>query len=188
MKAFLAISLILFSSLTFAAGLSGGDIFTTTDIEGRLNVSCFGPNTTGPSFGSASCRMNFLSPGEYSYFIGPKIDADSVSLQATWQGGKTSKVKTEKYDGVNGKSKKSFNLWISTLLQRPLLDYGMNEVKYTLTKNGTTVETGTFTVEVRAGEDRVCQRIGSYTSNNNQDCAQASQLCDRYFADQNYCK
>jgi hypothetical protein len=188
MKLFFIASLFLVSSFSFAAGLSGGDIFTTTNIEGRLTVSCMGQPQTGPTYGSANCRLNLLNPGEYSYFVGSKVDADSVSLQATWENGKQSKVKTEKYDGVNGKSKKSFNLWISTLLQRPLLDYGMNVVKYTLMKNDTVVEAGTFNVEVKTGEERVCQRIGTYTSSNNQDCANAMSLCDRFFSEQNYCK
>lgn len=187
MKKMLSIVLILITSQTFAAGFSGGDTFTSQNIEGRLTVSCMGTQP-GPSVGVANCRMNLLNPGEYSYFLGPKVDADSVSLQATWENGKKSKVKTEKYDGNLGKSKKSFNLWISTVLQRPLLDFGKNVVSYTLTKNGTVVEQGEFDVQVGSAGTKYCARSGFYTSSNNQDCSMAQTFCDRYFRDNNYCE
>jgi len=188
MKNLLLASLVLFAVNSRATGLSGGDQYSTVSIEGRLSVSCTGSTTTGPSYGTAYCNSEILNPGEYSYFVGSKVDADSVTLQATWENGKTSKVKTEKYDGVNGKSAKSFNLWISTLLQRPLLNYGKNTVKYSLTKNGSTVEEGTFVVDVVTGAKSVCQRSGYYTSTNNQDCSFPSNLCSRYFAENNYCQ
>lgn len=187
MKTLFALVALLFSASNFAQGLSGGDQFTSLNIEGRVSVSCF--NTQGgASHGSAYCGMNILNPGEYSFFVGPKIDADSVSLQATWENGKKSKVKTEKYDQVKGKSKKSFNLWIATVLQRPLLDFGKNIVNYKLTKNGNVVEEGEFIVNVVSGGTKTCQRTGFYTSNNSNDCAQPTQMCDRYFRDYNYCQ
>lgn len=187
MKTLLAIVTLLFSISNFAQGLSGGDQFTSVNIEGRLSVSCMGTQG-GPSYGTASCRMNLLNPGEYSFFVGPKVDADSVSLQATWENGKVSKVKTEKYDSATGRSKKSFNLWIATLLQRPLLDFGKNTVNYKLLKNGNIVEEGEFIVNVVSGGTKACQRAGFYTSSNNNDCAQPSQFCDRYFREYNYCQ
>lgn len=187
MKTFVALAALILSSSLFAVGFSAGDNFSTLDIRGRLSVSCFSTQG-GSTFGSANCAMNVLSPAEYSFFNGPQMDADSVSLQATWENGKKSKVKTEKYDGSIGKSKKSFNLWISTLLQRPLLDYGKNTVSYTLTKNGTVVDQGEFVVTVAAGETRTCQRTGFYTSSNPNDCSMAYQFCDAYFRDNNYCK
>lgn len=187
MKTLLSIVALLFSISNFAQGLSGGDQFTSVNVEGRLSVSCMGTQG-GPSYGTASCRMNLLNPGEYSFFVGPKVDADSVSLQATWENGKVSKVKTEKYDSSTGRSKKSFNLWIATLLQRPLLDFGKNTVNYKLLKNGNIVEEGEFIVNVVSGGTKTCQRPGFYTSSNSSDCAQPSQFCDRYFREYNYCQ
>jgi len=187
MKKLLSLALLVISSSVFATGFTGGDTFTSQNIEGRLTVSCMGTQP-GPSIGTANCSMNLLNPGEYSYFVGPKVDADSVSLQATWESGKKSKVKTEKYDGALGKSKKSFNLWISTLLQRPLLDYGKNVVSYTLTKNGAVVLQGEFDVQVNTAGTKYCARSGFYTSTSSQDCATPSAYCDRYFRDNNYCE
>ncbi len=186
MKQFIVLVSVFLSFNSISAGFSGGDIFKSTNIEGNLSVTCVG-NQPGPNMGNAYCRMNFLTPGEYSFFIGPKIDADKVTLQAIWENGKKSKPKTENYDGVQGKSKKSFNLWIATLFQRPLLDFGTNTVQYTLTKNGQTVEQGEFEVKVISGSNRICTRHGHYVSTNTQDCTNASQYCDTYFRENNYC-
>lgn len=187
MKSFLALGLLVVAFTAQAAGFSAGDQFSSVIIEGSLTVQCAG-GTTGPSFGSADCRSEILNPSEYTYFVGPKIDADSVSLQATRENGSVSKVKTEKYDAAQGKSRKPFNLWISTLLQRPLLDYGTNSVKYTLTKNGQKVEEGTFTVEVTRGSISVCQRTGHYSSSTTQDCSFPQNFCSRYFSENNFCQ
>ena len=186
MKLLIALFLTLFSYQTFAAGFTAGEQFNAIALEGRLSVSCF--DATGSSYGTTYCSSEILNPAEYSYFKGPNIDADSVTLQATWESGKVTKTKTEKYDAKTGKSKKSFNLWISTLLQRPLLDYGKNTVAYKLTKGGAVVEEGTFIVEVTKGEKRVCQRPGFYQSNNKQDCSFPSNFCSRYFQENNYCR
>jgi hypothetical protein len=182
----LLLSLLLCSATTFAAGLSGGDQYSTQNIYGRLNVQCMGPQGSTTAF--ADCRGQILNPGEYSYFVGPKSEADSVTLVATHENGSVSKAKTEKYDGQAGKSKKSFNLWISTVLQRPLLDFGKNTVKYTLSENGRVTEQGTFVVTVVDGGRSVCQRIGYYTSASSSDCQFPSNLCSRYFSENNYCQ
>lgn len=187
MKKFISCTLFLFAGTIFAAGFTGGDTFTSQNIHGNLSVSCMN-NQGGPSFGVATCRMNYLNPGEYSYFQGPNVDADEVTLQTTWENGKKSKSKTSQYDSTTGKSKKSFNLWISTLTQRPLLDLGKNTVSYKLTKNGSIVESGEFIVNVNSAGTKYCQRYGSYISNDSNDCARASNLCDRYFRENNYCE
>ncbi len=187
MKGLIIVLTMFLTTSIFAQSLSGGDQFSSVNIEGRITVSCFNPQN-GSSHGTAYCASNILNPGEFSYFIGPKIDADTVSLQALWENGKSSKIKTEKYDSSTGRSKKSFNLWIQTVLQRPLLDFGKNIVKYKLTKNGIAVSEGEFIVNVLSGETKTCQRTGFYTSNDLNDCAQPRQLCDRYFRDNNYCQ
>ncbi|MFA6238572.1 MAG: hypothetical protein WC635_14655 [Bacteriovorax sp.] len=187
-KFLLSFGMLLFSfSIANAAGLSGGEQFSTQKIEGRLSVQCMS-NTPGPTSGSAICRGEILNPGEYSYFVGPKIDADTVTLRAIREDGSESKTKSEKYDGSVGKSKKSFNLWISTVLQRPLLGFGKNTVKYKLSKEGITVEAGEFIVNVVDGGKSVCQRTGYYTSTMSSDCSMPQNLCSRYFSENNYCQ
>jgi hypothetical protein len=177
----------LFLSLASAAGLSGGEQFSTQLIQGRLMVQCSG-GMPGPSNGSAFCSAELLNPGEYSYFVGPNTEADHVTLRATREDGSVSKAKTEEYDNVKGKSKKSFNLWINTVFQRPLLGFGKNTVKYSLTKNGSVVENGSFIVTVVDGGKATCQRVGYYTSQSTNDCSMPENLCSRYFNENNYCQ
>jgi hypothetical protein len=179
----------IFSLPVFAVGFTAGDLFSTFNLEGSLNVSCSG--TSAPSFGHANCRGQILSPSEYSYFQGPKdtnLIADKVSLSAVREDGSISKSKIEDYDSVKGLSKKSFNLWISTVFQRPLLAFGKNTVNYTLTKNGNVVLTGSFVVDVVSGGRSVCQRTGFYTSSFANDCAFPANFCSRYFSENNYCQ
>lgn len=180
------LTLLLGSSQVFAAGLSGGEQFSTQEIAGRLTVQCSSQSGTTSAF--ADCRGQILNPGEYSYFTGPVSDADHVTLRATREDGSVSKAKTEEYDGAKGKSKKSFNLWISTVFQRPLLGFGKNTVKYTMTKNGTTVEEGTFIVNVVDGGRSVCQRTGFYFSSSANDCNMPTNFCSQYFSENNYCQ
>lgn len=186
-KLFLSFAILALGAGASAAGLTGGDQFSTQQIEGRLSVQCTG-NNPGPTSGSAYCRGEILNPGEYSFFTGPKIDADQVTLKATRENGSVSKAKTETYDGIKGKSKKSFNLWISTVFQRPLLGFGKNTVAYTLTKDGAVVEEGSFIVTVVNGGRAVCQRSGFYFSSNNADCSSPQNFCSRYFNENNYCQ
>lgn len=185
MKKYL-LALLLCSTTSFAAGFSGGEQFSTVNLFGRLNVQCSGPQ--GTTSGFADCRGQILNPGEYSYFVGPKSEADSVTLVATHEDGSVSKPKTEKYDGLAGKSKKSFNLWISTVFQRPLLNFGKNIVNYTLSQNGKMNEQGSFIVNVVDGGRSVCQRTGFYYSTLESDCQFPQNLCSRYFSENNYCQ
>ena len=189
MKIIMTIVFALLANLSLgnAAGFSDGDRFISHVIEGRLSVTCQGP-PGGPSSGSAFCQSNILDSGEYTYFIGPKLDADTVKVQATREDGSVSVVKTLAYDGVNGKSRKSINLWIRTVLQRPLLGMGKNSIHFILVKNGSTVEEGTFDVSVDDGARNICRRVGFYFSQISSDCANPQNLCGRYFGENNYCK
>lgn len=176
---------LLFLGIASAAGLSGGDQYSAIRIEGQLTVQCPGAN---PATAQAYCGADLLNPGEYSYFVNGNKDADHVSLQATREDGSVSKAKTVEYDSAKGISKKSFNLWIRTVLQRPLLDFGKNTVHYKMTKNGTTVEEGDFVVTVADGGRFSCRRIGHYISTLPTDCATPQNLCSRFFQENNYCQ
>jgi hypothetical protein len=182
------LSVFLVSTNIFAAGFSGGDKYVAHLIEGRLNVTCPQDSTGGPTSGAAFCRSNILDPGEYTYFIGNKVDADTVKLQATREDGSLSVVKAVSYDGAQGKSKKSVNLWIRTVLQKPLLGLGKNTIHYVLTKNNSIVEEGTFDVTADDGGRKTCARVGFYYSQMSSDCMNPQNLCGRYFAENNYCK
>lgn len=189
MKTLVLIFLVLTINLSLAnaAGFSGGDKYKSHLIEGRLTVSC-PQGQSGPSTGSTFCQSNILEQGEHTYFLGPKLDADMVKIQATREDGSLSVVKSVAYDGVNGKSKNSVNLWIRTILQKPLLGLGKNSIHFVLSKSGTTVEEGTFEITADDGGRNVCSKPGFYFSQLSSDCANPQNLCSRYFSENNYCK
>jgi len=170
-------------------GFSTGNQFSSQDISGRLQVQCMSGIPGGPTMGYTQCQLNILNPNEYAHFIGPTdVDADRVTLQATREDGSVSVEKTEGYDSKAGKSTGTFNLWIYTVFQRPLLGPGKNSVQFTLKKNNQVVRAGTFFATVGDGGSATCQRTGFFTSSSANDCASPQNFCGQYFSENNYCQ
>ena len=168
-------------------GFKNGNQKTAFLSQGRIVVHCQSNTPGGPIFGSFDCRQEILTSGEYDYFVGPAgVKGDSVTLTALHQDG-SQRTKTVAYDSAKGQSKKSINLWIATLLQRPLLDPGKNVVRYKITLNDKVTSSGEFIAEVKDGGTRTCSRTGSYWSNISSDCQNGSSMCSRYFNENNYC-
>ncbi len=168
-------------------GFDLGNNFESKAIEGDVTVQC---NGFGGQFESATfaCSEELLDPNEYAKFQGHKgADADLVILKATHEDGSV-REKNEGFDSSTGLSKDTFNLWISTLFQRPLLDMGKNEILYTLKKSGNLVLMGNFTANVKRTATRYCTRHGFYNSNDINDCRFSNNICDRYFYENNYCQ
>lgn len=197
MKTLVLASLILFpiSALSalpgFAAddaGFETGNEFQATYIEGEISVSCNDPGGNGSDFASFRCAAEVLDPAEFVRFKGPAgLDADEVVLKATREDGST-REKSEAYDPATGLSKGHFNLWISTLFQRPLLKHGKNEIAYSVNKNGKAAKSGAFTANVSQGADRFCRYRRHYFSNDVNDCRSSQRLCSQYFHEENYCQ
>lgn len=187
MKKLIFVLAFLVPSLGSAgSGFDQGNRFVTSNLEGEVSVTC--RDGRQQDFAAFRCYMNILDPSEFAYFRGPKnTDADKVFLKATREDG-TVFEKNGRYDSVNGISKSRFNLWIETLLQRPLLKLGKNEVKYRLTKGDAVVSKGRFLAEVTQGPDRVCSRRRHYFSSDMNDCRNGNSVCDQYFRDENYCQ
>ncbi|UXR65027.1 hypothetical protein EZJ49_02030 [Bdellovibrio bacteriovorus] len=168
-------------------GFKNGNQKTAVLAQGRIVVHCQSSSPGGPTYGSFNCREEILTSGEYDYFVGPAdTKGDSVTLTALHQDG-SQRTKTVAYDSNKGQSKKSINLWIATLLQRPLLDPGKNTVRYKITLNDKVTASGEFIAEVKDGGTKTCSRTGSYWSNNSSDCQNGTSMCRRYFNENNYC-
>ena len=110
---------------------------------------------SGKGQATYDCRDLVLDPSSYDYFYGPKgTGANAVELRVERADGSL-KIKTNQYDSKNGKSTSSFNLWISTLFQKPLLMGGVNKVHYSLydssADNVQEYAAGDFTVTVTRG-------------------------------------
>jgi hypothetical protein len=184
MLAFFFSGLLFISSPSFAQSFSAGDQFESQNIRGYVTVFCFGPQQQVAHY---RCEQEILKPTEFSYFVGPAaVKADKVELTAIREDGST-KSKAGKYDSQNGRSKEKFNLWVSTLLQKPLIGMGTTRIQYNMTKSGNTVSNGEFSVNVRRAPNALCHER-TYNSNAPQDCQNELGACQRYFEDENYCQ
>ena len=186
----LLIAIFLTSFSSFAqVGFKNGNSRTSLLSQGYITINCSGSGNvgSGPGIGSFTCQEAILLQGEYDYFIGPSgVDADKVTLTAIHEDG-SQRSKTSQYNGEKGTSKDDFNLWISTLFQRPLLDYGENTIAYTLTKDGKSILQGVFKVTVADGGKSVCTNRGFYYSSDNMDCQNGGTYCSHFFRENNYC-
>lgn len=185
MKVLISLLLLL---PAFGAGLKIGNDLTSHPVEGSIRLSC---NDRGQSdFRYVDCRAEYLNPAEFSRFVlseSEKIDADKVTLYYKDHKGRK-KSKSSDFNASKGESKSKFNLWIATLLQRPLLNYyGANEIEYKLEKDGKKVASGKFVVNVERQEKAYCPSA-SYWSSSIEDCRFPQNYCARYFRDYNYCQ
>jgi hypothetical protein len=176
---------------SFAAdqiGFSLGNTSTAVALSGQVSVSCPANKTSGagPTTVIFTCRNVVLEPSAYDYFLGPKgVNANEVSLVATHEDGSL-RTKSDSYDPKLARTTSAFNLWISTLFQRPLLKEGHNKISYTLVLNKAAVGQGTFEVLVQQGESRQCP-VSHYSSLEPSDCESPFTVCERYFTQYDNC-
>mgnify|MGYP000397608746 FL=1 len=179
------IAITLMTSQAMGSGLAGGETYKANYLSGDISVRCNSGRET--NYVNYRCRGSYLSPESRSKFVDDsQSGADKVTL--TFRDHRNKKrTKKSSFNSVKGESKKSFNLWIRTLTQRPLLNSGNNEISYSLTKNGSEVSSGVFSVLVEDQPVRYC-RYRSYHSSNMNDCRNPSFVCNQYFREQNGCK
>ncbi|WII72681.1 hypothetical protein QJS83_02205 [Bdellovibrio sp. 22V] len=184
----IAVLLLTFCSFAKAdyVGFSRGDQFTATPIQGQVQVTCSGFNGSGSAV--YTCRDLVLDPQAYDVFLGPRdARADRVTLVASHEDG-SSRTKSADYEGTRGRSGEAFNLWISTLFQKPLLENGVTSIRYTI--NGghyaEPLAEGTFRVLVKRGPARTCPNA-RYTSSDVSDCNSQYSICQRYFEEFHNC-
>ena len=187
MKFLFSVFILFASQNLFAAGFSSGNEFQSTLIQGRLTAICPAVQPGAPQqISYITCRATILDPAEFDYFVGPKVDGDKVELVSTREDGST-RSKSSGYDGEVGKSDKRFNLWISTLTQRPLLADGVNKVSYKITKGNAKITSGEFIATVTRQPTATC-RPRTINFPFAQDCNNQLSACDRYFDLENYCQ
>lgn len=180
----LLIPLFLITRSTFAAGpgFSSGSNFVAYAIQGQVVVHC----SDGTS-ASYNCRDSVLDPASYDYFIGPAgVKADEVALSCLRADG-TRRDRISNYNSTLGRSSDSFNLWISTLFQRPLLLPGINKIDFQLRNLGQGVVRGVFEVVVNYGAPRTCP-LTHYNSTDSNDCQSQYTVCQKYFEQYQYCR
>lgn len=160
----------------------GGNDFQYFGAVGNVSVQCFpsGGAPSGPTSAYYRCDGYSFSPAEEARFIGPIADADEVTLVAT-HADRSTRSKSGSYDGRKGQSDDRFNLWISTVFQRPLLKMGANTVEWTLKRKGKSVTKGSFVANVKDNGDLQCPNA-SETSWDMNDCMSSSRVCSNYFS------
>lgn len=160
----------------------GGNDFRYFGAVGNVSVQCFpsGGAPSGPTSAYYRCDGYSFSPGEEARFIGPVTDADEVTLVAT-HADRSTRSKSGSYDGRKGQSDDRFNLWISTVFQRPLLKMGANTVEWNLKRKGKSVTKGSFVANVKDNGDLQCPNA-SETSWDMNDCVSSSRICSNYFS------
>lgn len=177
-------SLSLISSMSYAqsGGFVGGNHFEYTSAVGDIFVHC--PRTgggipSGPSTANFRCYGYIFQPAESAQFMGPQTNADEVELTAIREDG-TTFAKNSRYDGVRGVSTDTFNLWIETVFQRPLLKLGVNQVNWILKSAGQAVAQGTFEATVVQKQSLTCPNA-SMTSWDADGCTNSYRACSDYF-------
>ncbi len=170
------------SAFATAAGFSSGNNFIASAVQGQVVVHCVDGNSS-----TYNCRDTVLDPVSYDFFMGPPgTRADEVTLSSLRADG-TRRERTSDYDPVVGKSREPFNLWISTIFQRPLLFLGVNKINYTFKSRGQLVSQGAFDAVVSYGAPRECP-VTHYNSSDNNDCQSQYSVCQQYFEQYQYCR
>lgn len=169
-----------------ADGLSVGNDLQWVPIRGEITVICDGIRGQR-EHGFFNCYRPTLDPAEYAYFVTRPGGSASVVHLSSLRADGSRQDKETGFNPSTGRSTKSINLWISTLLQRPLLKPGVNRVDFELVRdNGSVERRGQFEVSVTKGQGRTCPHR-TYFSSNLSDCRFGDMICDRYFREYNYC-
>lgn len=183
--AFFVLMILSIEMFAQADGFKSAKEFTAVPVEGYMRLTCYGQGIgQAPQTVSLICQDVVLDPVEMDYFVADRVDADQVNLVSHRSDGKEVKKSS---DFQNGSSTKRFNLWISTLTQKPFLRIGLNTIDFELTKNGQSIKRGSFQVPVKSSATKYCPD-GFYTSYNENDCMNDAIMCSRYFKDFNYCQ
>lgn len=165
-----------------AVGFAQGNEFNSSSIQGSVKVYCSNGTTA-----DYVCYDTVLDPVSYDYFVGPQgVAANEVTLLCDRPDG-SRRDRTTPYDTTSGRSGEAFNLWISTLFQKPLLLNGTNKFTFQLKADGKVVHQGKFNVVVNPGAPRSCPTT-HYNSADPVDCESQYSVCQRYFEQYDYCR
>ena len=126
------------------------------------------------------CDQDELSPGEYDAIV-TDSDLDITSVTLKNKVGHKEVVQKRNFDKKRRRTTRDFNLWIWSLTQSGLLDYGKNMVTFELARKNQTPIQGQFEVTVVDDGIRRCPTMSFY-SNNFMDCQPGSTMvCGQYF-------
>jgi hypothetical protein len=175
--------LVCLTSQAFAydVNLDRAEVIFEDRLEGSVNVWCRDDNNrTRTNY--YNCNESVLRDGNYAKLVvsNGTIDADYVKLQRV--GSKY--IKGAKFNATTGISTGSFNLWVGSLFQRPMLNRGVNTIKYKFFKKKKLIAEGEFDVDVVRGKTRDC----GYGTLSTSRCPSAYEACSEFYRRRNYCR
>jgi len=175
----------LFSSTGFAkVGFQSGDMFFVHSLFGEIQVSCQTRTETLTTI--YDCNESALLPTEVDFFIGPRGNAVQEVRLTNLQDSNSRRVVS--YNPQIGQSRGAVNLWLRSVLQRPLLSFGSNQIFYELLDGQTIITSGTFGVTVGRGASFSCDVPGLYRSSSLEDCRNPQKYCSDFFRSNNFCR
>lgn len=182
MKGFFTIAALLLSGSAFAGGgFSQGDTVEVLRYRGSVYAVCMG---VGGMNRHVNCSANgYSNNAEDQFVFDQKVVADKVEFVAHHEDGSTRK-KNADFDSGTGRSE-YVNLAVSGFLRKPLLDYGNNQISYTLKNGKDRVAAGVFEMKKRMGPTINCYPRTIYFHMPS-DCQNDGIVCNEYFR-QAYC-
>lgn len=159
---------------------SRGTTFDFVTLEGKAAIECGSRRTI------IDCRETFMEPWPYDVFVGPKVSrADNIELRVDSEG--STQVGVASYDGEKGRSSQ-FNLGVFSILSRPLLKSGKNNISYVIyNRNEDSIVQGKFVVHVGRLPTRNCP-TREMPDTNAKDCSHTYSICQKYFKALNHCR
>lgn len=173
---------LLFSSSILAKDIQFNEIdkLNVITMEGLVSIRC--QSGQYPASKIYQCLSSNIEGGNFQRLeILSNTSADRVYL-------KNQKTGIQKNSKIfkNTMKTKEINLWIETVTQRALLDYGVNKIEYDLRENNQSVVKGTYSITVEKSEQRRCPNGFLYY--NNRQCPDRYSACRDYFYKYRYCK
>lgn len=182
------LTVLVSSGAAYGQGFTGGSDLEGRSARGTIYLTCYGSGGEMAS-STINCRQALLIPYDRDFFIDSNAPENTthVELINEHQDGRVVS-KRVRFDAEKGESRSRINLWIWSLTQRPLLDFGPNEVTYKYYQRSTLLREGVFEVNVAEGGSYRCDP--SYESSSwMDDCRSSGQnRCLSYFRQRNWCQ
>jgi hypothetical protein len=171
-------------AVTARVGFESGEQFFVHSAYAEIRIQCQTPSDIMTT--TYDCHESILLPTELDFFNGPQDTRASKVTLVNSQDPRTKRIAD--YDPKAGQSTTQINLWMRSVLQRPLLNLGTNLIEYELFEGNASITKGTFLVSVTRGNSLNCKNTGSFQSNKIEDCQNPQRFCAEFIRVNNYCR
>lgn len=167
-----------------AASFGGIERFNAVNLGGELEVIC--KDYSRRMTARHQCEQVVLEPGERAHFFGVVGNIDQVIFRSSsLKSGDA--LARHSYIGEIGRTRGPVNLWVSSIIEQPLLSLGNNEILVEYGTYDRPVLRETVVVHVGDGGSRLCQPEQVVTSNFHH-CRSPLSICHEYFERRDNCR